>query len=457
MNKKVLAITRDGRMTYCICDPELRGVGRCNHIAHQKENETEEKFTERVNNLFADYNPDIPSGIIDLCVYRMTDEEKKNLVEIKGRKQLSDPSIEEGGYIHLDTPLWNDVDKKAFSQISGHTVNNINLILKQKLYIVTKEDKENKYKLGSFIKEKDIEEIKANNPGIELETGVEALNKYAKENYDFQATTDIFVLPYYMRQDPPEGEGKHPLNSLYNYLIIRRKNPNDQQLAYERLLDNKNSDNPMKGKMGFPIQSLSDEFNGKKGIMRAYMSGRRIAYSGRAVITPNIHMEYGEAAIPASMAAKIFKPTLEDRLRQEGYTDKEIENWFEKFDKPTNLIKIDDMKELSFYIRESGVKIILNRPPSLHQSNLLAFKPRISGDSTIKINPMNCPGANADFDGDAVACYGINDLRIVNKTKDIDASSEAGTRLPRHKDTSIIMPVKESLFGILNILNNRTN
>lgn len=456
MTKKVLAVTKDGRVTYCICPPEQRGIGRCNHIEHQRDGETEEEFINRSNDICADYSSKAPSGDIALSLYRMTDEEKSELVEIKGRKQLADPKIDKGGYISLPTPLWNDADKKAFAELSGVSLSNINSILYQKLYIVQEETEDGAWKKGSFIRKKQLNSILDKYPDIKVETGVRALNKYAKEKCDFEATTDVFVLPYYMRQDPPEGEGKHPLNSLYNYLIIRRKDPNNQQLAYERLLDNKNSVNPMKSRMGYAIQSLSDEFNGKRGVMRAHMSGRRIAYSGRAVITPDIHMEYGEAAIPASMAARIFKPTIEDRLKQEGFTDKEIELWFKKFDKPTPNIDKKDMQELSLIVRESGVKVILNRQPSLHRSSLLAFKPRISKDATIKVNPMNCPGYNADFDGDEMSCYAINDLRIVAKTSNIDASSEAGTRLSRHKDTNIIMPTKESLFGLLNILSNRS-
>ena len=45
--QKVLAMTSDGRLTYCSCDPSQRGKGRCNHIFHKNEDETEEDFTNR--------------------------------------------------------------------------------------------------------------------------------------------------------------------------------------------------------------------------------------------------------------------------------------------------------------------------------------------------------------------------------------------------------------------------
>ena len=343
------------------------------------------------------------------------------------------------------------MDKKYFAQLSGIPVTKINGILKGENYLVT--DEGSGYKVGTILRrKKDDKET----DWSKFKTGVVALNEMA-ENLGFKATQDVYVLPYYMRQDPPEGEGKHPLNSLYNYLITSRKNPDRQQRAYEQLLNNRNIEKPLKGKTGFAIDSLSDQFKGKKGIMRAYMSGRRIAYSGSAVLTPDVRMEYGDIAIPASIACNIYKPTLKDRLMQEGKTEAEAEEWLSKFTNISEPASYRDLQELSLYVRESGMKCIVNRAPSLHAGNLLAFKPRISRDNTIKMCPLNFPSFNADIDGDKLVVFGINDLRIVDKTKEIDADSDAGTLLPRHKDTKLTMPQKEAVFGLINILNNRSD
>ena len=48
---KVLALTTDGRITYCTASEEDRGKGRCNHIVHQDKNESIEQFTERYNKM----------------------------------------------------------------------------------------------------------------------------------------------------------------------------------------------------------------------------------------------------------------------------------------------------------------------------------------------------------------------------------------------------------------------
>jgi len=45
---KVLALTEDGRMTYCVSPEDQRGKGRCNHVAHQKEGQSVADFIEEI-------------------------------------------------------------------------------------------------------------------------------------------------------------------------------------------------------------------------------------------------------------------------------------------------------------------------------------------------------------------------------------------------------------------------
>ena len=48
--EKRLALTKDGKMTYCTASEENIGKGRCNNIAHQKNNESVENFCKRIEN-----------------------------------------------------------------------------------------------------------------------------------------------------------------------------------------------------------------------------------------------------------------------------------------------------------------------------------------------------------------------------------------------------------------------
>lgn len=60
--KKVLALTSDGRVTYCVCPPDQRGKGRCNHVDHQGENESEVDFIQRVESNISVENHDASTG-----------------------------------------------------------------------------------------------------------------------------------------------------------------------------------------------------------------------------------------------------------------------------------------------------------------------------------------------------------------------------------------------------------
>ena len=65
MAQKVLALTVDGKMTYCTCPPERRGTGRCNHVAHQNPEETAEEFAERVSVQMSQDGPESKSASVE--------------------------------------------------------------------------------------------------------------------------------------------------------------------------------------------------------------------------------------------------------------------------------------------------------------------------------------------------------------------------------------------------------
>ena len=49
--QKVLALNKNGDLSYCEAPPEMRGKGRCNHITHQNPGETPQDFVERINKM----------------------------------------------------------------------------------------------------------------------------------------------------------------------------------------------------------------------------------------------------------------------------------------------------------------------------------------------------------------------------------------------------------------------
>lgn len=455
---KVLAVNVNGDITFCTVDPENRGKGRCNHIAHQNPGESNQEFVERINNLRIelakkekeDFIP-YEGTEIETKPYRMSEEEKADLFKIENRMQL-DQNIE-GGYIELNEPLWNDMDKNAFSDISMIHKNKINNVLHGEAYIITNSN-EKRYPVGKVIPIDNIESILDSGVDIEVETGVEGMNKFAKDVYNWEATSDVYVLPYYMRIGAGDGIDSD-ITTAYKFLLRNHKNPDKQQLAYESLLNNDAmSKNQARYDRGYRRKSLASEFVGKGGVFRACLSGSSIPYSARSVVTPEV-MPYGEIKIPPAMAVDIYKPTLIEQLASEGKTIEEIDAWMSEYRKPQTEIPTSLRDELEQRI--SNKRIIMNRQPSLHTSSLQSFIPRISPDSTTKVHPLYCESYGMDFDGDTVSLYAINqDSIIPTVDKTIGAHNYINTHKPRAMEKSAIMPSKDALWGLLNILEKRS-
>lgn len=92
MANKVLCMTKEGKITYCTASPENRGKGRCNHIAHQEENESIQDFMTRVSTEITEEDAEIPKDsekIIDNPV-TMDDIQKykDKICEIAGRDDI---------------------------------------------------------------------------------------------------------------------------------------------------------------------------------------------------------------------------------------------------------------------------------------------------------------------------------------------------------------------------------
>ena len=451
--KGVLAWSRDGGLSMCYSSPENRGKGRCPHTYHQEEGETQSDFIDRV------------SDTEEIVSYHMTDEEKENLVQIKGRKDLADENIE-GGYIELNTPVWSPSNIKEFSQLSNIPSTTIKGMIGQSIYL----DREK----GTLKKISNANELRKSDPDFDSKylTGIDGLNEFAAK-FGYTATKDVSVLPYYMRQDT--GDVKNPINVLYNALIVannsKKADSMKLQECYQRLLDNKNVKNqgfkPLTSHGGFPVDSLADLVNGKSGIMRGYITGFSIPYSGRAVISPNIHLQYGEVGIPSKMAVNIFKPSIIRDFKENGYNEGQALKFISdiKNGKSSN----DDIELLDYIMTNNDLKCLVNRQPSLHMPSMVCFKARVTevvdrtaintrtvnrkAKDVIHLNPMQAKGFNADHDGDTEAVYALNDKEIGEYAWDeMSPFCDLISHNPKNMGESLTAPTKDCLFGLLNIL-----
>ncbi len=151
---------------------------------------------------------------------------------------------------------------------------------------------------------------------------------------------------------------------------------------------------------GRPLKSLTDLLKGKKGRFRRNLLGKRVDYSGRAVIVVGPELKIHQCGIPKKMAMELFKPFVLARLLGEGDSSKALR-------KMKKAIIEKEMPEAWEVLEEviRGKVVLLNRAPTLHRMSIQAFEPKLVEGNAIRLHPVVCPPFNADFDGDQMAVH----------------------------------------------------
>jgi len=155
---------------------------------------------------------------------------------------------------------------------------------------------------------------------------------------------------------------------------------------------------------------ILEKMSKKKGLIRDNILGKRIDFSGRAVIVPDPTLNMDECALPYLMFLELFKLKISKRIIEVGKF-KKINNAIDFVDKCIengDLVLFDICEKIA-----SDEVCLLNRQPSLHRLSLLGYRTKVTTEKVIKIHPLSCPPFNADFDGDQMAVY----IPISDKTK----------------------------------------
>ena len=180
--------------------------------------------------------------------------------------------------------------------------------------------------------------------------------------------------------------------------VILRNERRMLQEAVDALIHNEKKENPIRGRDNRPLKSLSERIHGKHGRLRRNLLGRRVDYSGRAVIVVDPKLKLSQCGIPKKMALELFKPFILHHLETITFSD---------FDEIKNKALRGEMPEV-WDILEKLVKehpVLLNRAPTLHRLSIQAFEPVLVDGDAIHIHPFVCPPYNADFDGDQMAVH----------------------------------------------------
>lgn len=178
-----------------------------------------------------------------------------------------------------------------------------------------------------------------------------------------------------------------------------------------------NADTPT-GTQNAPIRALCQRLKGKQGRFRGNLSGKRVDFSGRTVISPDPNLRIDEVAVPDRVAKILTFPEKVTRynlskmrnLVANGADEYPGANYLLKKNEEMrrnlrfgNRRRLADQLEIGDTVErhlEDGDCVLFNRQPSLHRVSIMCHRVKVQPWRTLRLNECVCTPYGADFDGD---------------------------------------------------------
>lgn len=180
-----------------------------------------------------------------------------------------------------------------------------------------------------------------------------------------------------------------------------------------------NSEVPGLSQPGFgkTIRGFCQRLKGKQGRFRGNLSGKRVDFSGRTVISPDPNLGIDQVAVPQLVAKNMTYPervnaTNMAKMRQciiNGPTVWPGAQGIIKSDGYKINLKFGDRAQISANLDIGDVVerhlvdddvVLFNRQPSLHKLSIMCHLVKVRPWRTFRLNECVCGPYNADFDGD---------------------------------------------------------
>ncbi len=182
---------------------------------------------------------------------------------------------------------------------------------------------------------------------------------------------------------------------------------------------------PARHRSGRALKTLAQRLKGKEGRFRSNLSGKRVNFSARTVISPDPNISINEVGVPIEIAKELTVP-----IRVTQYNLEEMRELVKRGPEPEPPAGVMYLPGVNYVIRPDGRRIrvtpenaenvaerleagsiverqlqdgdivLFNRQPSLHRMSMMAHHAKILPYKTFRLNLAVCPPYNADFDGD---------------------------------------------------------
>lgn len=157
-----------------------------------------------------------------------------------------------------------------------------------------------------------------------------------------------------------------------------------------------------------PMRGLCQRLKGKQGRFRGNLSGKRVDFSARTVISPDPNLCVDQVGVPLRVATTMTYPERVSRYNIERLRER-VRNGPEKHP-GANFIRLQDgsfVKSLAFGNRELSAKnlrfgdiverhmedddiVLFNRQPSLHKVSIMAHRVKVMDWRTFRFNTCVC-------------------------------------------------------------------
>lgn len=129
----------------------------------------------------------------------------------------------------------------------------------------------------------------------------------------------------------------------------------------------------------------------KTGTWQAKVLSKAVDGVGRAVVSPEPSYDMDQCGLPEDAAWTLYKDYVIRGLVRRGYPQTRA---MELVDEKSKVAK-------DLLVEEMGRRpVILDRAPTWHKFNFMAFWPQLAEGSTMRMNPLVLKGFTCDFDGD---------------------------------------------------------
>jgi DNA-directed RNA polymerase III subunit RPC1 len=165
---------------------------------------------------------------------------------------------------------------------------------------------------------------------------------------------------------------------------------------------------PMGSQYSKPMRGLCQRLKGKQGRFRGNLSGKRVDFSARTVISPDPNLAVDQVGVPRRIATLMTYPERVNRYNIEKLRER-VKNGPDVHP-GANLIRLQDggfVKSLAFGNREQSARqlrhgdvverhmedddiVLFNRQPSLHKVSIMAHRVKVMEWRTFRFNTCVC-------------------------------------------------------------------